>query len=41
MIQIVAGERFQLLLQGDHAALRVESGPPEVLPRGVAEKPEL
>jgi hypothetical protein len=41
MIQVVAGERFQLHPQGDDPPLRVESGPPEVLFGGMAKKPNL
>lgn len=41
MIQVMAGERFQLHPQGDDPPLRVESGPPEVLLGGMAKKPNL
>src|SRR5574337_472992 len=41
VVQVMAGERFQLLPQRDDAALRVDSGPLEVVLGGAAKQPEL
>lgn len=41
VVQVVAGEGFQLLAQAEEAPLGVEAGPPEILLGGPPKQPEL